>query len=302
MPPVLVLACRRPGITDRLLSLLAASGCRELFVVVDGPRPARAGDLEQVERTREAVRKHGVPVDHLMIRETNMGGPRGIPAALDWFFARNGSGIILEDDLQPDPSFFQFAAELLERFEHEPRVAAIHGWTCRLRPPPDSYYFSRYAPGWGWATWASRWKDFDREGRLWFDRDPVRVLREVAAGDEGFVSYWFKLLQKVYVGGAMNWDYRWVFTNFALGRLTATTGVNLVDNIGWGSDATHTGSKPFCQLPAHAMGFPLRHPRELRPDDAADRDEHLASFLATPSMRLRYAFAALSRWTASVTR
>jgi len=295
VPPVLVLACRRPELTARLLQLLVSCGCRDPYVVVDGPDSAKNNDAHRVERTREAVRSFKLPSGNVWLRDANVGGPHGVPKAIDWFFAKTDRGIILMDDLAPSPSFFAFAAELLEKYESDARIAAIHGWTCRLRPPEDSYYFSRYAPGWGWATWASRWKDFDREGQLWFEIDHESVLRKAACGDPLFVRYWSRILREVYVNRRMNWDYRWVFTNFALGRLTATAGVNLVDHFGFGSDASHYRTKPFYQLPVCEIGLPLRHPPAVAVDHQADRQEHYAAFLGLPWIRLRYGIASIAR-------
>jgi hypothetical protein len=292
--PVLVIAFRRPALTERLLRHLVSCATGPIHVVVDGPRPG-SGDAPLVERTREVVRSFGLPSGNVVLREANVGGPLGAPQAIDWFFSRNERGIVLDDDLLPHPSFFRFAGELLERYEDEPGIAAIHGWTCRLKPPRDSYYFSRYAPGWGWATWASRWKDFDREGRLWSEVDAEKVLAQVSQGDGRFVSYWLKVLSTVYVERKMNWDYRWVFTNFVRGRLTATAGVNLVDNLGWDSDALHTTAKPFFVIPAGEMRFPLRHPAQIVVDREADRREHEAAFLGRASSRLRYGIAAAAR-------
>jgi GT2 family glycosyltransferase len=289
-PAVLVLACRRPEFTGRLLRFLVSAGVRDIHVVVDGAKDS-SRDAELVARTREVVRGFDLPKDQLWLRDANLGGPKGVPEAIDWFFSARDRGIILEDDLLPDPSFIRFAAELLQVYENEPRVGAIHGWSSQLRTPPHSYYFSRYAPGWGWATWASRWKDFDREARLWFDVDHERVLRDIANGDASFVAYWMKVLQPVYAGGARNWDYRWLFTNFVLNRVTATASVNLVENTGFGEVATNTKSRLFFLLPTSTMQFPLRHPPEISADLRADCHTHRAVYLWHPWMRFRYRLA-----------
>lgn len=286
-PAVLVLACRRPEFTRRLLRFLVGAGAGDIHVVVDGPRKT-PGDAALVEQTREVVRSFDLPQKQLWLRDANLGGPRGVPEAIDWFFSQRDRGIILEDDLLPDPSFLRFAAELLLAHENDPRVAAVHGWSSQLRAPPHSYYFSRYAPGWGWATWASRWKDFDREARLWSDVDHERVLRGIAEGDESFVAYWTKILEGVYAGGARNWDYRWLFTNFVLNRVTATASVNLVENTGFGEAASNWKSSLFFLLPARQMQFPLRHPPEVRTDLRADRHTHRAVYQWHPWLRLRY--------------
>ena len=286
-PAVLVLACRRPEFTRRLLRFLVDAGVRDIHVAVDGPKDA-PGDAALVAQTREVVRSFELPERQLLLRGANLGGPRGVPEAIDWFFSARERGIILEDDLLPDPSFLRFAAELLERYADDPRVAAVHGWSSQLRAPPHSYYFSRYAPGWGWATWASRWKDFDREARLWSDVDHQQVLRGIADGDESFVAYWTKIMEGVYPGGKRNWDYRWLFTNFVLNRLTATAGVNLVENSGFREDASNWTSNLFFLLPKTAMPFPLRHPPRVQVDPHADRHTHRAVYQWHPWLRLRY--------------
>ena len=293
VPAVLVLACRRPAFTERLLRFLVEGGARDIFVAVDGPKDA-PGDAALVERTREVVRGFDLPASRLLLRQRSLGGPKGVPEAIDWFFGARDRGIILEDDLLPDASFLRLAAELLARYQDQPRVGAIHGWSSQLSPPPHSYFFSRYAPGWGWATWASRWKDFDRESRLWFDADPMRVLREAAQGDAAFVDWWSKVLQQVYTG-AKNWDFRWIFTNFALQRVTATAGVNLVDNTGFGEAASNTKERFFFLQPRTALQFPLSHPADLQADARADRHTQRTVYEWRPWMRLRYRLAGLLR-------
>jgi hypothetical protein len=266
-PAVLVLACRRPEFTERLLKFLVAAGVRDIHVAVDGPK-SNERDARLVARTRDVVHSFELPKDQLLLRDANMGGPKGVPEAIDWFFRARERGIILEDDLLPDPSFIRFAGELLERYENEPRV------------------------GWGWATWASRWKDFDREARLWFDVDHERVLREASGGDAAFMDYWTRVLKQIYDGGARNWDYRWLFTNFVHRRLTATASVNLVENTGVGEDSQNMKTDLFFLLPKQAMAFPLRHPTEIQADVRADRHTQRAVYLWTRWMRIRYRLAA----------
>jgi hypothetical protein len=145
-PAVLVLACRRPEFTGRLLRFLVDAGVRDIHVVVDGPKDS-PGDAALVERTREVVRGFDLPKDRLWLREANLGGPRGVPEAIDWFFGARDRGIILEDDLLPDPSFIRFAAELLQRYESEPRGGAIHPRARPQRIPTTSAATRRAGAG-----------------------------------------------------------------------------------------------------------------------------------------------------------
>ena len=76
-----------------------------------------------------------------LFQEANLGCGLGVSTAITWFFAKEERGIILEDDIIPDPSrSSRFCAELLERYEDDERVFAISG--CNFVPaggadPPD---------------------------------------------------------------------------------------------------------------------------------------------------------------------
>ncbi len=58
------------------------------------------------------------------------------------------------------------------------------------------------------------------------------------------------------------WDYQWFYTNLINNRLSIVPQVNMVTNIGFGKDATHTtdasGDGRIC-LPI-PWEFPLKHP------------------------------------------
>jgi hypothetical protein len=69
------------------------------------------------------------------------------------------------------------------------------------------------------------------------------------------------VFDRVYNGEIDTWDYQWGFANMVEGRLSVVPNVNLVSNIGFGPDATHTiRDAPSANLPTEAMTFPLRHP------------------------------------------
>ncbi len=70
---------------------------------------------------------------HTLFREENLGCGRGVSGAISWFFEHEEAGIILEDDIRPEASFFPFVTELLHRYADDPRVWAVSG--CNFVPP-----------------------------------------------------------------------------------------------------------------------------------------------------------------------
>ena len=69
-----------------------------------------------------------------------------------------------------------------------------------------------------------------------------------------------------------SWAYPWTASLWYQGGRTATPNVNLVSDIGFGEDATHTtaANNALAALPAHPLGD-IRHPSQIQRDTAADR-------------------------------
>jgi len=272
--PILLIVFNRPETTRRVLGAIRQAAPERLFVAADGPRPGRTGEAEKCAEVLKLV-EEGIdwPCDvSYLRRETNLGCKRAVGSAIDWFFGEMEEGIILEDDCLPAPAFFPFCAELLDRYRGESRVAHIGGFNCqagRLRGPA-SYYFSRYFHVWGWATWRRAWKGFDlamadypdflAEGMLdkLFDR---RAQRE----------FWRRNFDAAFSGAIDTWDYQWVYRNLKDDRIAAVPNHNMIENIGFGEEATHTGSAAR-GLPRVSEGIPseIAHPRFMVPDPGAD--------------------------------
>ena len=69
--------------------------------------------------------------------------------------------------------------------------------------------------------------------------------------------------------------------------VSALPNVNLVSNIGFGDDATHTvqGEDPFSGLALREMEMPLRHPPFVIRDERADRFTQGTLFRSAPLFR-----------------
>src|SRR5205823_12199605 len=103
---------------------------------------------------------------------------------------------------------------------------------------PESYYFSRYPTIWGWATWARAWDRCDLRMSRWPGLKEQGWLNSLS-DDPVFVAYWSHVLQSAYEG-MDTWDYAFLLACWVNGGLTAVPAVNLVSNIGFRPDATHT--------------------------------------------------------------
>lgn len=76
----------------------------------------------------------------------------------------------------------------------------------------------------------------------------------------------------MYVNQIDTWDYPWTACVWYHGGLTATPNVNLVSNIGFGADSTHTAAADSSQAAMANVGLgELTHPGTIEQDRVADR-------------------------------
>jgi hypothetical protein len=87
------------------------------------------------------------------------------------------------------------------------------------------------------------------------------------------VEFWTHIFDAMYENrGPNTWDYQWMYTGLKNNLLSIVPSVNLVANIGFGEDATHTiHADPRVELPALSMDVPLRHPASFIPSRGLDR-------------------------------
>lgn len=274
--PVALLIFNRPETTARVFGEIAKARPPQLLVVGDGPRESRAGEAARVAAARAIIERVDWPCEVLTdFSPVNLGCRQRVASGIDWVFSQVDEAIILEDDCLPEPSFFRFCQEMLQRYRHDLRIGTISGDNFQFgrQYGDDSYYFSKYVHVWGWATWRDRWQGcFDIDMRQWpWVRDADRVADLVL--DPAEAGHWRAAFEHVHRGNIRScWDYQWSFANWLAGRLSILPAVNLVSNIGFGDDATHTAAaNQFANLPVVPMQFPLVHPVAMLRNSAADR-------------------------------
>jgi hypothetical protein len=282
--PVLLIAFNRPVEFARVVDRLRAVAPSRIYVAVDGPRPGHPTDAEQVARTKAVVDTIDWPCTvTTLYRDENLGCGRGVSGAISWFLEHEERGIILEDDILPQPTFFDFCTELLDRYEDDPRVLAISG--CNFVPPeqlgrPGGYRFSRVPHIWGWATWRRAWNLHSWDIADWQrDLPPARLWKATGRSVAGYL-HWKTLFDMMARHEIDTWDFQLVYAGMVNEALTATSNVNLVDNIGWGADATHTADRPSYLRPSEPMALPTA-PVPVEVDEQADNWSRRVVFGAT---------------------
>ena len=126
--PVALFVFNRPDLTAQVFDVVRAAKPPVLFVSADGPRPDRPDDERLCRETREIVQSVDWPCEvHWNLRDQNLGCGPAMSQGISWVFEHVDRAIILEDDCIPDPTFFPFCDELLERYQDDSRVLQIAG-------------------------------------------------------------------------------------------------------------------------------------------------------------------------------
>ena len=271
--PVLLIAFNRPERTAQVLQSLAEIRPQKLYVACDGPRPERPDEVRRCEAVRALVSQLDWPCQlRTLFQPSNLGCRAGVTAALDWFFEQEEEGIVLEDDIVADPSFFRFCQELLERYRHDERVGVIAANNHQRLSPSDgsSYRFSIYSHCWGWASWRRAWRCNDPELTGWPAFRDCQWLEQL--GGKSFAGRWSLWLDQLASGQIDTWDMVWQFSCWQQGFLTVIPAVELVENIGFGVEATHTLDERSPLGMPGSLSFPLRHPTVMQADRLRDQD------------------------------
>ena len=271
--PVLFLIFNRPDTTQPVFNEIREAKPTKLFVAADGPRDNKKGEKEECEKTRKIIEQVDWDCElYKLYRDKNLGCKIAVSSAIDWFFENVEEGIILEDDCLPHPSFFRFCQELLEKYKGDERVFVISGdnFLFGRKRTNYSYYFSRYNHCWGWATWKRTWSYYDGEIKIWPEIKMENWLKDIL-GNLHATRYWTNIFQRVYENRIDSWAYPWTFSCWIQNGATIIPRVNLVSNIGFGPQSSHTKHRSrFTNMTVRAMDFPLRHPPFLVRDTKAD--------------------------------
>ncbi len=261
--PVALLIFNRPDATERVFSAIAQAKPPILLVVADGPRIHRIGEAEKCAAARAIIERVDWDCQVLTnYSETNLGCKKRISSGLDWVFQQASEVIILEDDCLPNPSFFRFCQEMLEKYRYDERIGMISGTNFLEKPNhPSSYFYSMYPHIWGWASWRRVWKKYD------VMMQQLDTLGNDANFQQRFSNkseyhHWMNVFNDTLNGCVDAWDAQITYLFLKENFLSIYPNINLISNIGFNADATHTrfeGNR-LANLPTQSLNFPLTHP------------------------------------------
>ncbi|MCS6796374.1 MAG: FkbM family methyltransferase [Raineya sp.] len=272
--PILFLVFNRPDTTQQVFDKIRAIKPAKLFIAADGARKNIVSEQEKVNIVRKIILE-GIDWNcevKTLFREKNLGCGRAVSEAITWFFEHVEQGIILEDDTVPNLSFFHFCKDLLDYYKDDERIFMISGNNFQngIKRGKADYYFSIYTHIWGWATWRRTWQKYDYKLTKLDDFIAKNKIKQYFK-KKSHQNFWLNIFKEVKAQKIDTWDFQLQFACLYNNGLAILPNENLVTNIGFRGDATHTiKKKHIAELPTKELKFPLKHPHKIIQSKKAD--------------------------------
>lgn len=210
----------------------------ELIVYSDGP--VDQATEREVKQVREYLRGlTGFARVRIVERDRNYGLARSITEGVTEMCEAHGRVIVLEDDLVTSNHFLEFMNHALQRYENNKQVWHISGWNYPIDTRNlDKAFLFRTMNCWGWATWADRWRHFQK--------DPERLIREWDEDRihrfnlEGANNFWDQVIRN-HQGTMNTWAIFWYATIFENRGLCLNPARSYVENIGLDGSGANCG-------------------------------------------------------------
>jgi len=285
--PILLITFNRPDHTRQVLQRILEANPQDLYVFQDGAREGNANDTIKCAEVRQVIDKclasHLSPLTfHHFYSDKNLGCGAGPMTGISWFFDNVEQGIVMEDDCLAHPDFFPYCEELLDKFKgtevkfinstlYDSRWSDALNQQSKISNHQSSYGFSRYMVTGAWASYREVWQGFDLDLKalnLWKFAKHVYDLTSSLAEAE----HWYYVAKEIQKDNSKKsyWDYQIQIHLFRQNAITVHPVANLISNIGFDAEGTHTISNDGRGDREVYPIMPMKHPDEVVVDTPVD--------------------------------
>lgn len=275
--PVRINIWIRPECQRKQFEIIKKARPSVLFLISDGGRNEKEWENIRMNRAMYDSEIDWDCTVYRLYEEKNNGIYTMIKKMSELVWNKVDRCIFLEDDVLPSISFFQYCAELLEKYKDDMRISVICGMN-HLEVSEDvnaDYFFSRQGSIWGTAMWKRTFLLRDSEFRYANDDYTMKLLKQRTKHNKIFwkrVEAYAK--QEYYEGHVAGGEFWHEFNMYGHNQLQIIPKKNMIRNIGYGADSTHSGelkNMPFgirklFNMKTYELDFPLKHNEYVIPD------------------------------------
>jgi hypothetical protein len=271
--PIAFIIFNRPDNTKIVFNQIKSVKPSKLFIIADGPREnffEKQKCIESLEILKQIDWECNL---YTNISEYNLGCKLRLSSGINWVFQQVDKAIFLEDDCVPNTTFFRYMDFLLDYYKDNKDIMLISGNNFLLgkKNITDSYFFSKYHFIWGWGSWKRVWDHYDVNISDYPLLKSKNFLTNYFSNTRE-IKFWYNILDLVYDNKIDTWDYQLGYLIWKSRGLVICPKYNLVSNIGFDENATHTKEKrKISNLHTKNLEFPISHPKEIIFDYKADQ-------------------------------
>lgn len=285
--PVLILGFSRIDSIRMMIGKLVNWGVKDVFLSLDfASEPKILSEQKKLITELSYQSKFSSTRIRIWHRNRNHGVAIGVLSGLDWFFAENETGIVIEDDLEFEEDFLRFCAFALDCYKNHKDVLMVSGNRYSGQKVETSVTLTNYPQIWGWATWSSKWTEM---------RDLIigKSKFEYSKMIKNNIGYFYAGAVRARLGFVDTWDTPLAYEMLIREKFCILPPVNLVGNVGSDVYAAHT----------HNDGFPMNQPIHKLHEITFPNVESLTSAVLTQNKYLeKHVFRIKTRHMLSPTK
>jgi hypothetical protein len=248
--PIVLITFKKHSALEEILTVISSYNPPKLYIFQD--KAESEEDFILTEKVNNIIQNFNFNYPIEFIRhKTPLKLNKAVKNALDYCFDIEEKLIILEDDIVPTDSFFNFCNHLLVKYDGSSEIGCINGCNLEAVRVENKYFLSDISfPYWGWASWRDKWAKFSLDNYYW-EHDKNKIVKSIFKENQ-------KFFQDIFDGNARSlnvWDLQWNVSLIANGYKTLIPAVNLIENKGFEKDAlsTNYNNSQFKEMKSHSI-------------------------------------------------
>ena len=242
LAPIVLFVYNRPWHTEQTLSALMRNELADqsaLYIYADGPKENATEDqIKKIEEVRRLARSTKWCEEvHIIEAKKNKGLADSVIDGVTEIVNKYGEVIVLEDDIITSANFLHFMNAALVYYYGYDIVAGVSGFSYPSTGKTDKVYFLPIGSSWGWGTWKRQWDTVQFDSGILVKK--ILEYKLEAEFDFGGREF-FDMLKLQDEGKLSSWAIRFYASFFLQKKIFIYPPKSLIQNIGFGTDATHT--------------------------------------------------------------
>lgn len=244
LAPIALFVYNRPDHTRQTLQALVRNKLAEqskLYIFADGlKKAATESQTEAWQEVQKLIRSEKWCLEVEIIEATeNKGLALSITDGVGKLLDRYGKVIVLEDDLITSIGFLEYMNKALDLYQNSSKVFAVSGYTypANFEQIKEETFFLPWVCSWGWATWADKWKVYEKNTEILLQKFDTKELIDRF----NFRYYYsYEILQAQAAGKVNSWAVHFHASVFFAGGLSLFPKKSLIQNIGFDGSGVHS--------------------------------------------------------------